>query len=322
MRFDAPLYLLLLPLLLVGYLWLRRRYLRRHPALAFPDLQHLLPFARSWRSHLAWYKDLFLLGALLCVTVALARPQIILAECPRWDRGVDIMIALDMSSSMLQQDLQPNRFEVTRAALMQWSKERRQREDRLGLVLFARQAFTACPLTSDHSMLREMLSKTEIGVLDDDTAIGDAIATSLARLRHSKLSQRAIILLTDGENNSGQIHPLVAAGVAKQMKIPVFAMLVGKRISPILPDDKQETPWRVTQEIAKESGGKAWRVKETAQILQALQAILDRLAPERRKPPKMRQIRQERFADLAWPALLLLLCFLWLDLHLLRDPLT
>ncbi|MCB9639621.1 MAG: VWA domain-containing protein [Myxococcales bacterium] len=321
MRWLYPLVFLALIPFSVWWFWARRRFLRQRPALAYSSLQLFEGAPVGLGARLVGYKDLLLGLACFLVLVALARPQKILAHWPRWDKGVDVVFALDVSSSMLQQDLQPNRIEVTRKALIQWSKEKRQREDRLGLVLFARQAYTVCPLTSDHKMLREMIDHIQIGVLEDDTAIGDAIASSIARLRHSKLKQRAIILLTDGENNSGQVHPMVAAGVAKQMKIPVYALLVGKRISPVVPTQQQRTPWRVLQDVAERSGGKAWRARDAGQIQKILSEILDRIAPQRRKKPTKQTLTQELFGWFAWPALALLLLFALLDLGPLREPL-
>ncbi len=316
-----PVLFAVLPLV-AAWLWARRRFQKQRPALAYSSLQLFQSAPLGWRAKLLPFKELLPAVALLLLLIALARPQHILAHYPRWDKGIDVVLALDVSSSMLQRDLLPNRLEVTRTALLRWSKEKRQREDRLGMVLFARKAYTLCPLTSDHKMLREMIAHIQIGVLEDDTAIGDAIATSLARLRHSPLKQRAIVLLTDGENNSGQVHPMVAAGVAKQMKIPVYALLIGKQIGPITSAQQQHTPWSVLQEVAQRSGGKAWWTRDEKAIHTALSEILGRIAPQRRQTPTRQTLTQERFHWLAWPALALLLLFVFLDLGPLREPLS
>ena len=251
---------------------------------------------------------------------ALARPQQRLASWPKWDKGIDIMLVLDTSSSMLHKDLYPSRLKVAKALLHDIIQYRRQRNDRMGLVLFAKEAFTLCPLTSDLVMLKEMLSKVTTGVIRDDMALGDAMTTGIARMEGiQKDRKKALLLLTDGENNAGQVHPLLAAQLARARHIRIFPILMGK---PGRNRRAQKstlvTPWQILQKVARLSGGSAHKAQNKKSFQRALHSILNTIAPSRRKTAQYRHIKVERFQWFLLPALCLLALMFLLRLTRLR----
>ena len=166
-----------------------------------------------------------LLIAISFFVVVLARPQ----SSRNWEQseteGIDIVIALDISSSMLAQDFQPDRLEAAKNVAMEFISGREY--DRMGLVVFAGEAFTQCPLTTDRAVLLNLFKDIESGMIEDGTAIGNGLATSVARLKDSEAISRVVILLTDGENNRGEVAPVTAAEIAKTFGIRVYTVGVG-----------------------------------------------------------------------------------------------
>ena len=166
-----------------------------------------------------------LLIAISFFVVVLARPQ----SSRNWEKseteGIDIVIALDISSSMLAQDFQPDRLEAAKNVAMEFISGREY--DRMGLVVFAGEAFTQCPLTTDRAVLLNLFKDIESGMIEDGTAIGNGLATSVARLKDSEAISRVVILLTDGENNRGEVAPVTAAEIAKTFGIRVYTVGVG-----------------------------------------------------------------------------------------------
>lgn len=174
----------------------------------------------------------FRAAVLILMLLALGRPQSILEETRALSEGVDIVLTLDTSTSMLGEDFKIgnerlNRFDVVRDVVKEFIKKRR--EDRIGMVAFAGRAYTVCPLTTDYSWLIENLDRVRVGMIEDATAIGSAITSSLNRLRTSKTKSKVIILLTDGINNAGNISPLVAAEAARALKVKIYAVGVGTK---------------------------------------------------------------------------------------------
>lgn len=173
--------------------------------------------------HLLFVLKLFALSFLI---VALARPQ----STNKWEtrkiEGVDIVISLDISGSMLAEDFKPNRIEASKQIAMEFISGRP--DDRIGLVIFSAESFTQCPLTIDHSVLINLFSKVKSGMIDDGTAIGLGLATAVNRLKDSDAISKVIILLTDGVNNMGNISPLAAAELAKEFGFRVYTIGVGK----------------------------------------------------------------------------------------------
>jgi Ca-activated chloride channel family protein len=214
--------------LFVAVLWGWVAWRRRGGAFPYPALT-LFGLSRSdWRQTVAKV----LRGiALIALFLALARPQ-----WARWEerrlQGVDIVIALDVSGSMMASDYYPNRMEAAKRVIRQFVESLRQKRsgDRLGLVVFAAESYTQCPLTDDYDFLLETLSQVQNareGVLKDGTAIGDGLTVALQRLRFSPAKSRVVILLSDGVNNTGQIQPKDAAWMAQQMGVRVYTIGIG-----------------------------------------------------------------------------------------------
>ncbi len=180
---------------------------------------------RSIRHYLRHLVFLFQVLAIAAFTVVLARPQ----SSRSWENvtteGIDIVIALDISSSMLARDFQPDRLEAAKNVATEFISGREY--DRMGLVVFSGEAFTQCPLTTDRSVLLNLFKDIESGMIEDGTAIGNGLATAVARLKDSEAISRVVILLTDGENNSGEIAPVTAAEIAKTFGIRVYTVGVG-----------------------------------------------------------------------------------------------
>lgn len=279
-------WLLLLVPALALWSWRRRR---ARPTLRFSAAHVFAARSGGIRPYLLGLLPLLRLAALTAAVVALARPQIEDARTRDLSvEGIDIVIALDLSSSMEAGDFKPhNRLYVAKDTLGQFIDGRKN--DRIGLVVFAGAAYTQAPLTLDYAVLKEIVSQLKTRVLEDGTAIGDAIATSLNRLRGSNAKSRVVVLITDGDNNAGQISPLDAAKMAKALKIPVYTILVGKGGKVPFPAGKDlfgNTVWRemeiavdptLLQQIAKLTGGEYYRATDAEELRSGLQHVLDSL---------------------------------------------
>ena len=224
MTFADPQFLwLLLAVPVVGiWSWWRRR---RAGGLYYSDVGPARRAPTAWTVRLQWVPTAMRMGALTLAIVALARPQAQEVRRTKTTQGVDIMLALDASSSMQAEDFQPTRFEAAQEAAASFVQGRVS--DRVGLVVFAAEAYTQVPLTLDYSFLQRMLERVSIGVVEDGTAIGTALATTVNRLKDSKAESKVAILLTDGRNNRGQIDPQTAAEIAATMGVRVYAIGVG-----------------------------------------------------------------------------------------------
>ena len=220
--------------------------------------------------------------------IALAQPQCGSKSELMKRKGIDIVVALDLSTSMEAGDFRPqNRLHVAKEVLSEFISNRVN--DRIGLVVFAGAAYTQAPLTLDYGVLREVLKQLRTRVLEDGTAIGDALATSLNRLRDSDAKSRVVVLITDGDNNAGKISPLDAANMGKALKIPVYTILVGKGGKVPFPQGQDlfgNTVWRDTeipinpellQDIAATTGGEYYRATDPEGLKQGLQKVLDSL---------------------------------------------
>lgn len=213
--------LLLLPLLVLLYI----RYNKRHQAKLSLSAYRLLPKGSGRRSYLRALPFALELLALAAMIVALARPQ----DSNHWEersiQGIDLVLAMDLSGSMQALDLKPNRFEAARTVASEMIAARPN--DNIGLVVFAGESFTLCPLTVDHEVILQMLEATGIGQLEDGTAIGLGLATAINTLRGSDNKSKVIILLTDGSNNAGDITPSMAAELAQQYGIRIYTVAAG-----------------------------------------------------------------------------------------------
>ena len=222
--------LFLIPLL---WWWKKKKYAIGQESMTYSHIS-LEGGHTSLRSRLMPFLDaLFYLG-LAFLVVAMARPQKILAEEKVKADGIDIMLAMDLSSSMLSRDFDPDRLEVSKMVAKEFVEKRKY--DRIGLVAFARESYTQCPLTPDHKVIQDLLDQLTVGILDDGTAIGMGLSNAVNRLKDSQAKSRIIILLTDGENNAGYIDPMTASEIAETLGIKVYTIAIGttgRALSPI-----------------------------------------------------------------------------------------
>lgn len=218
--------------------------------------------------------------AIALIIIALARPQAVLDSSKAVSEGVDIVLAIDTSTSMLAEDFmlgskRINRFDLVREVVKDFIRKRN--DDRIGMVAFAARAYTVCPLTTDYAWLNENLDRVRVGMIEDATAIGSAIASSINRLKNSKTKSKIIILLTDGVNNAGNISPLIAAEAARALKIKIYTIAVGtKGLSPYPMKDYygrtvyRNIPIEIDEEslrkIADTTGGKYYLATDTEKL--------------------------------------------------------
>tara|TARA_Y100001935_G_scaffold255663_1_gene270914 strand:- start:61232 stop:62227 length:996 start_codon:yes stop_codon:yes gene_type:complete len=215
----------ILPVIIGVYLY--RFFAKKRDSLTYSSLEELQNLPGNWRAHLHWLTFILFIGGLSFLIVALARPQLKLTTIERNAEGIDIVMVLDISSSMRAEDLKPNRFEAARDVAKEFIDKRIS--DRIGLVSFAMKSFTVCPPTLDYRLLKELLDEVEMGMIEDGTAIGMGIATAINRLKDSEATSKVIIVLTDGQNNAGEIDPVTAADLAVTYGIKIYTIGAGTR---------------------------------------------------------------------------------------------
>ncbi len=279
--FAYPDFLWLLLVIPLMALWYVLRHNSRFPFLQVPGLQWFEGNSSTFRHYLNHILFMFRMMAVAFLIIVLARPQ----SHDQWQEvtseGIDIMISLDISSSMLAEDFKPNRMESAKNIAGQFISGRRN--DRIGLVIFSGESFTQCPLTTDHAVLINLLQEVEIGMIEDGTAIGMGIATAVNRLRNSESQSRIIILLTDGVNNRGAIDPITAANIASTFDIRVYTVGVGSRGEAPFP---VQTPRGVQYqnieadidediliEIAEITGGRYFRATDEDKLIEIYSEI-------------------------------------------------
>ena len=223
-------YLLLL-LLLIPYVWWLLRWRKKsEPSMLMSDTFAYQKAPKSLRQRLTWLPHLLRAAVFVLVVLVLARPQTHNSWGHRTTEGIDIMLAMDVSTSMLAQDLRPNRMEAAKSVAAEFIADRP--DDNIGLTIFAGEAYTQCPMTMDHASLLNLLRnvRTDIaarGLIEDGTAIGMGLANAVSRLKESKAKSKVVILLTDGSNNRGDISPMTAAEIARSLGIRVYTIGVG-----------------------------------------------------------------------------------------------
>ena len=230
MSFSQPIYLsfLLLPLLLIA--WYFFFAVKRETAVRVSFGKSDEPLPQTWRTRMVHVPFLLKILAVVALIFALARPQTDFAISDREVEGIDIMLSLDISVSMLTPDFEPNRIEAAKQVAQEFISNRPS--DNIGLTVFGGEAYTQCPLTTDHATLLSMFSAVgcelqQDGIINQGTAIGMGIANAVAHLETSNTKSKIIILLTDGENNTGEISPITAAELAKNTGIRVYTISVG-----------------------------------------------------------------------------------------------
>ena len=275
MNFEYPrlLWLLLIPLLLVlHYLYIEIRDRRPHLRVST-----VIPWKSNGRSVLGVIRHFpFALRtiALVMIIIAIARPR----SSSKLDKidseGIDIVLAMDVSTSMLARDFNPDRISAAKDIAIDFIVQRPS--DRIGIVVFASESYTQCPLTTDRATLINLMKEIQTGLIDDGTAIGNGLATAVARLKDSNAKSRVVILLTDGVNNSGEIPPLTAADIAKSYGIRVYTIGVGANGNAPYP---VVTPWGVEMQnlpvqidedllkkIANATGGRYFRATDNTKL--------------------------------------------------------
>ncbi len=275
-RFEDPWWLLLglvIPLLALIY-WLQNRRKVRSGTLVYSNLGAVKGIRNGGRYRHAMFA--LRSAALALLIVAMARPQAGQVEQEITTEGIDIVLTLDISSSMLAEDFKPhNRLEAAKVVASDFIRGRTS--DRIGLVVFAAKSFTQCPLTLDYGILLDFIRQVEIGMIEDGTAIGMAIATAASRLKDSKAESKVIILLTDGENNRGQLDPITAAKVAKAFGIRIYTVGMGRKGEALYPVDHpifgrqyRRVPVKIDEkmlkEIARLTDGKYFRATDKSSL--------------------------------------------------------
>jgi len=216
--------LLIIPVLVMLYIWVIRR---QRPKIIHSTTQFLNSFPKSNRIYLEHFPFVLLMLSIIGIVIALARPQTSSTRQEISTEGIDIVVAIDVSTSMLAEDVKPNRIEAAKETAKEFIKKRVN--DRIGLVVFSGESYTQCPVTIDHSVLLNLIDKINAGMIIDGTAIGMGLATSISRLKDSKAKSKVIILLTDGINNTGIISPITATDIAKTFGVKVYTIGLGTK---------------------------------------------------------------------------------------------
>lgn len=302
--------MLLIPLMLAWYIW---RNSKLQGSLSMSAVKGFSLAKRNGYAILRHYGIALRILALMALIIALARPQSAFSWQNSTTEGIDIVIATDISGSMLAEDLKPNRLEAGKNIAIDFIKGRP--EDRIGLVIFSGESFTQCPLTIDHDVLINLFSDISNGMVEDGTAIGMGLATAVNRLKDSEAKSKVVILLTDGSNTTGSIPPLTAAEIAKQMKVRVYTIGVGTKgyapypVKTPFGTQYQQVPVTIDEgvlsKIAAITGGKYFRATNNEKLKEIYQQI-DKL--ERAKIAVTQYHKKtERFLPFALIALVLLL---------------
>jgi Ca-activated chloride channel family protein len=275
-------YFLLLLLLLPVILWyFHREQRQRSVVFRISSTEGIKGMPKSWK--VQWRPILNVLRSIAFVAfvIALARPQKTNVSESIDSEGIDIVLSMDISGSMMAEDFKPNRLDAAKENAMKFIDARPT--DRIGLVIFSGESFTQCPITIDHNVLKEQISQIKNGMLQDGTAIGDGLATAVNRLRDSKGKSKVIILMTDGINNLGKVGPELALEIAKAYHIRVYTIgigTIGQALTPI------PTPFGVKKElvpvqidepllkkIATETGGQYFRATGNSKLESIYQSI-------------------------------------------------
>ena len=281
-RFEDPrLLIILLVIPVLVYLYVGRRY-GRSATILYSDVESLR--RSDMRKTGRYHHGLFAIrvAALAVFIAAFARPQTGVTSETVSTEGIDIVLAMDVSSSMLAEDLEPNRLEAAKVVAAEFVAGRRN--DRIGLVVFAGEAFTQAPLTLDQSVITDLLTQMEVGMIEDGTAVGMGLATAVKRLQVSEAESKVVVLLTDGRSNTGEIGPVTAAQMAQALGMKVYTIGVGSRgIARVPVDDpivgrryvsmQVDVDEPTLQEVAETTGGRYFRATDRESLAQIYSEI-------------------------------------------------
>ncbi|MDO9257577.1 MAG: VWA domain-containing protein [Bacteroidales bacterium] len=317
MHFADPEYfwlLLLIPAALAWYWYKLRHY---SVPLQMSSTAVFKQFVPGWKNYARYSLFGLRMLAVGLLILALARPQTNLNRQDISVEGIDIMLATDISSSMLAEDLRPNRIEAAKEVAVEFISSRP--DDRIGLVVFSGESFTQCPLTSNHALLINLFKEIGVGMIDDGTAIGDGLATAVNRLKESKAKSKVIILLTDGVNNMGSIDPQSAAEIAELYGIRIYTIGVGTMGTALVPVRTQfgiqyqrmevQIDEARLQKISALTNGKYFRATNKQKLEQVYKEI-DRLEKSKIDVTEFSRKKEEFLAFVIFALVLLTLEFM------------
>lgn len=329
MEFVNKEYFLLLLLLVPYLIWYLLYRKKSEPTMRMSDTFAYRYAPKSWRVRLMWLPTFLRIVTFVLVVLVLARPQTRNDWGSRTVEGIDIMLAMDVSTSMLAEDLKPNRIEAAKSVAAEFISGRP--DDNIGLTIFAGEAFTQCPMTTDHTSLINLLQnvRTDIaarGLIEDGTAIGMGLANAVARLKDSKTKSKVVILLTDGSNNMGDISPLTAANIAKSFGIRVYTIAIGSKTMAPYPvpvggtvqyvNMRADVDVETLSEIASTAGGHFYRATNTAE-LKKIYGDIDRLEKTKMDVKKFSK-RYDAYQSFAFAAFISILLEVLLRLIVFR----
>lgn len=323
--YPAVLYLLaLIPALVIYRLFYQERF---SPSLKFSNIKLLSGINKGFRTKIRMLPFVLRMAGLSLIIIALARPQNIREGEIIYTEGIDMIITLDISGSMLAEDFKPNRIEAAKKIIDEFIAKRKS--DNIGLVIFAGEAFTQCPLTIDYNILRNLLKDVREGIIEDGTAIGNATALAVARLKESKAKSKTIILLTDGVNNRGEIDPLTAAQLAKENNIRIYAIGVGARGMAPYPFKTpfgiqyQNVPVEIDEDLMKKmaelTGGEYFRATDN-KTLKSIHETIDKMEKTRIQVESYRKAKELYASFLSFAMILLLLEYILSNTLLKKAP--
>lgn len=281
MSFAEPLFLYLLAVIPVMIIFYILKQQKTTASVRMPGLEAFNGAGTTFRHYLRHILFAFRILAIALLIIVLARPQLTDKIQNVSTEGIDIVLTMDISGSMLARDFKPDRLDAAKNVATEFISGRPY--DRMGLVVFSGESFTQCPLTTDHAVLINLMREIQSGMIDDGTAIGMGLATAINRIKDSKAKSKVIILLTDGVNNRGEIAPATAAGMAKTFGIRVYTIGVGTQGMAPYPvqtpfgiqyqDMPVEIDEGILQEIAQTTGGKYFRATDNDKLVQVYSEI-------------------------------------------------
>lgn len=316
MIFANPAYFWLFLIYIPLIVWYILKQRKNDATLTVSTLTAFTKLPTSWKAYLRHLLFISTLGAIGCIIVILARPQTTDNWSTSETEGTDIIIALDVSTSMLAKDFQPDRFEAAKEVAAKFVSGREN--DNIGMVIFAGEALTLVPMTTDQSVLINYIQNMTMGMLEDGTAIGDGLATAINRIKDGKAKSKSIILLTDGSNNTGMVYPQTAADIAKSLGIKIYTIGIGTNGNALFPvgvnlygkTEYQSLPVVIDEKtlrsIASATGGKYFRATNKS----VLKDVFDEIDKLEKTKMDVRNFSNTEDNYMPWAiALLLLICF-------------
>ena len=317
-------YLFLLLLLIPYIIWYIMKRHHNEASLQVADTSVYATAPKSYKNYLLHVPFALRIITLALIILVLARPQTTNSWQSSEIEGIDIMLAIDVSTSMLAEDLKPNRLEAAKEVAAEFVNGRPN--DNIGITLFAGESFTQCPLTVDHAVLLNFIHGTRCGLIEDGTAVGMGIANAVSRLKESKAKSKVVILLTDGTNNRGDISPLTAAEIAKSFGIRVYTIGVGTNGEAPYPypvggtvqyvNMKVEIDEKTLAQIASTTEGNYFRATSNSKLREVYEEI-DKLEKTKLNVKEFSK-REEAYRGFAWVAFLTFLLELLLRNTILR----